>query len=178
MAKGGRLPMSNHETKTVTVRDIEAEIDVEIAELIGSIWTAGIQTTNSCQENQPGLAWIDFPTAFDAADFLNAIAGEFDEVNDSLYNRIRREWEPTDASNIEWWQFDSSPWDSSVIQTFVGDNEIEELSSGPANFVFSVSIRFPRSDIGTVTRRMHRFNESKVGREYAATRLSLVKCRE
>ena len=83
--------MPKHKTVHVKVGLFEAEIDEEIAPLIEEIWKAGMGTTNSCQENQPDVAWIEFYSSIDAAEFLDVVAGEYSDEFDSLYNRIRGE---------------------------------------------------------------------------------------
>src|SRR5262249_6077338 len=43
-----------------------ADVDEELAPLILALWKKGIVTCNSCQENRPGIAWVEFLTARDA----------------------------------------------------------------------------------------------------------------
>lgn len=162
--------MVRHPTVLLRIGEQEAEIDVEIAPLIEQIWTAGIETTNSCQENQPGMAWIEFLTAIDAADFLNAVAGEYSNEFDSLYNRIAHGWEPLASRPVGWCEYSLHPWDASVEQKWVNEDEIDEAPTGPPEFVFSVSVRFPRTDIPLLIERMRASNESDRGAEYREQR--------
>src|SRR5262249_44089247 len=90
------MARSRKEHKQVTVRwkGMEAEVDEELAPLILTLWKNGIVTTNSCQENRPGIAWIEFLTPEDARLFLNKVV-EYptkEEVDgpfwETLYGRI------------------------------------------------------------------------------------------
>jgi hypothetical protein len=42
------------------------EVDEELAPLILALSQLGIETLNSCQENKPGIAWVEFATTADA----------------------------------------------------------------------------------------------------------------
>lgn len=50
---------SAHKTVVVKFGQLSEDIDVEIALLIEQIWKAGISTMMTCQETDPGIAWID-----------------------------------------------------------------------------------------------------------------------
>jgi hypothetical protein len=39
------------------------EVDEGLAPLLKAIWDLGIMTCNSCQENKPGIMWIEFLTS-------------------------------------------------------------------------------------------------------------------
>jgi hypothetical protein len=164
------MAMTEHSTVVVSVGDQVANIDEEIAPLIEEIWKTGIETTNSCQENRPGIAWIGFLTALDAADFLDAVAGEYSDEIGSLYNRIRKEWDEGDGETIGWWEYDARPWDASVNQWKVSEAEIDEAPVDSPEFVFAVSVRFPKSDMPYLIERMRAFNESERGADYRQLR--------
>jgi hypothetical protein len=53
---------------TVTLDGIE--IDADLAPLIGKLWDAGVKTTSCCQEGEPGVAWIQFPSRAEALRFV------------------------------------------------------------------------------------------------------------
>jgi hypothetical protein len=56
------MGVPGHPTKTVThPLDGPVEIDVRLAPLIRQLWRRGIETSQSCQEYNPGLACIEFP---------------------------------------------------------------------------------------------------------------------
>lgn len=149
----------NHATKQVRIGDRVAEIDIGIAELVKQIWIANIDTTNSCEENEPGIAWLQFPASWDAIEFLNIVGGDYCDDIKSLYNRIRREWQVGDDTTGEW-NYEVDPWDISVDQREVG-GEIEEKSEGDRDFLLAVSMRFPTSDIPELVRRLEKFNERR-----------------
>jgi hypothetical protein len=127
-----------------------ANIDKAIAPLIRAIWKQGIITTNSCQENRPGIAWIAFANADEATYFLDLVAeyqtnytGAF---SDTLYSRIMGE-EPNG------WEYSCNLFNAAVEETRVGDT-VYEKNTGPADFGFSVSIRFPVTDIPLILARL------------------------
>ncbi len=145
--------MPKHKTIHVNIGDLEADIDEMLAPLVKEIWKAGISTANSCQENQPGVAWIEFFSSIDATEFLDIVAGEYSDEFDSLYNRIRGEWSRTSDPVQGKWQFDIHPVDMSIRQWYVDDN-IDEKPTGAPEFIFRVSIRFPCTDINVLLQRM------------------------
>jgi hypothetical protein len=53
---------------TVTLDGIE--IDEELAPLIRKLWDAGVKTSSCCQEGEPGVAWIQFPSPAEALRFF------------------------------------------------------------------------------------------------------------
>ena len=73
---------------------------------------------------------------------------------DSLYNRIRREWEPEDVESLGWWKFEAFLRDDSVMVSFDDDGNIDETPFGNIDFQFSISVRFPRTDLEIATQRM------------------------
>lgn len=122
------------------------EIDEEIAPLIEATWRLGIPTVMSCQDNF-GKVWIMFLFAFAAEDFLNAVASADDDDPkdvESLRNRIAPVYEPvhdSEAFRLERrWRYD-------VVPTDYG-------SRGAPDVKLGMSVRFPRSDLAEVTRRI------------------------
>jgi len=152
---------SKHKTVRVQIGSFEADIDAEIAPLIEEMWKAGIATMNSCQENEPEIVWLEFLTAIDAADFLDIVAGSYSDEPDSLYNRIRLEWETETGPVKGAWRYDLNPADMSVDQRLLGDGSIDEKQIGPPDFIFHVSIRFPCSDVTALVQRLEAFNEAQ-----------------
>ena len=106
-------------------------MDEEIAPLILALWKADIYTVNSCQENMPGIAWVEFLTADDAAEFLNLVA-EYEEGIDTLYNRItqRLRWEDDRAMSAPFWEYAVYPHDAGLVEEFTEDDEIESERVG------------------------------------------------
>src|SRR4051812_47324231 len=67
----------------------------------------------SC-ENNNGRVWVDFASAADTEDFLNAVAAQYDEDVLSLYNRITGEYEDEDWETFRAehaWRYDCLPMD-------------------------------------------------------------------
>jgi hypothetical protein len=135
----------------------EARIDQGIAPLIKELWKAGIFTFNSCEENRPGIIWIKFASVPEAEEFMNIVA-RYEEDIDSLYNRIRQGWSRADGFIPGAWEYHALPEDISVRQRFLDDDTMEESCDGPSNFLFSMSIRFPKSDYPILLERMRAFN--------------------
>jgi hypothetical protein len=122
--------------------DTLVEVDEGIAPLLQAIWNCGIITCNSCQENKPGIIWIEFLEAEDAEAFLTRIVSGLDpinspEVNNWLYSRI------TGAS--AGWQYAAHPHDArEYIDEERGTMELNASKS--CSIALSVSIRFPAGD--------------------------------
>lgn len=146
-----------HRTVKVQVGEMQADIDEEIAPLIRELWKAGIDTFNSCQENRPGIVWVQFATADDAARFLNVVT-EYDEEPDGLYARVTGRWDGCEHSAPPW-EYDALPEDLGLVETFL-DDEIDEWHEGEVEFRFTMSVRFPRSDFPAVLARMSRYNQA------------------
>lgn len=132
---------TGHKQVRVRVGHREADVDEGIAELIEQLWLADIGTGLSCEENQPGIVWIAFDSPRDARRFLT-IAVKHDSGIDSLYQR---------AIDSEW-QYDIHLDDYALY----GEDFDQHL--GRTEFVFSVSIRFPRTDMPVLLERLKRHN--------------------
>jgi hypothetical protein len=147
---------TRHKQVEVEWRGMRAEIDEELAPLILALWKAGIVTLNSCQENFPGIAWIQFLSANDAEKFLNRVAAypreeDLHLVNgrsyvgdvpfwETLYGRVARFGSEGD------WHYALYLFDRGVKEEIV-DDVVVRTCLGPSNFTFCVSVRFPRTDI-------------------------------
>lgn len=127
-----------HPTVRVRVRYMDARIDVILAPLIKTLWQYSIFTLNCCQENRPGIAWIQFQTPWDAANFLNVVTDlptrrqlKTYQFWDTMYSRITREG-----------QF--GEWEYKCHLR----NENEDI--GKTLFNFAISIRFPLTDLPSI----------------------------
>lgn len=132
------LKMKRHKTVRVRCNGMDAQVDVMIAPLINKLWYHGIFTTNSCQENKPGIIWIQFMTPDDAIGFLNVVARiptkkQLKDYTffDTMYGRISREG-----------VFGSWEYDITIENT--GEN------TGKIDFNFLVAIRFPQTDLPAI----------------------------
>jgi hypothetical protein len=127
--------------------------------LIREVWRAGIGTLNSCQENRPGIIWIQFASADAAAAFLDIVT-EYEEEADSLYNRITGRWDVPEHSAPAW-EYHALPEDLGLVEMFTDDDEIDQWHEGEVEFLFTMSVRFPRSDFPAVLARMVRHNQER-----------------
>jgi hypothetical protein len=118
------------------------EVDEGIAPLLKAIWDSGIVTCNSCQENKPGIIWIEFLAAEDAEAFLTRIISGLDPINspdaeDWLYPRMM-------GANGGW-QYTAHPHDAREhIDEEIGTMELSASKS--CGIGLSISIRFPVKD--------------------------------
>jgi hypothetical protein len=134
------------EHKQVAIHDpvsnTTIEVDEGIASLLQAIWNCGIITCNSCQENKPGIIWIEFLAAEDAEAFLTRVVSGLDpnnrpEADDWLYSRI------TGAEGS--WQYTAHPHDArEYIDLESGSLELNAAQL--CKIALSVSIRFPARD--------------------------------
>jgi hypothetical protein len=124
-------------------------IDADIAPLIEALWARGIETRNSCQDNTDDhYVWIEFASPLDASGFLNNVVGRASGWR-SMYRRAMLEFDVPGGE----WRYAIHPMNLGIEQTLVGD-EVHERRIGPNDIDFSVSIRFPRSDLPTVMQRL------------------------
>ena len=143
-------PQIQTEHKQVSIRWMghEAEVDAGIADLILVIWMSGIDTLMSCQETEPGRAWIEFPTVQDALKFLNRVAvhptENYPPIKDTLYGRI------IGAGSKDGWDFSAFP-DNWAVEEEVWDGFENFTRMGDADFDFAVGVWFPTTDIPLVT---------------------------
>lgn len=136
--------MSEHKQKAIL--DLASnrliEVDEGIAPLLQAIWNAGINTCNSCQENKPGIIWIEFLAAVDAEAFLTRVVSGLDPVNnpeadDWLYSRV--------IGANGGWQYTAHPHDArEYIDEVKGIMELNASES--CGIALSISVRFPVGD--------------------------------
>ena len=138
--------MSEHKQMMIfnPVLNETIEVDEGIAPLLKAIWNLGIATCNSCQENKPGVIWIEFSRAEDAETFLTRVASGLDPVNSPaadnwLYSRM--------MSQDGGWQYNTHPHDS---REYIDEESgaLELNASEPCKIALSISIRFPIKDYG------------------------------
>jgi hypothetical protein len=119
---------------------MDARIDEMLAPLIKRLWQNGILTCNSCQENRPGIAWIQFASPFDAMNFLNVVA--------TLPSK-------KDFKN---YRFRGIMYDRMTCEGQFGEWEYkchvrnEREHEGQADFNFAISVRFPLTDLPAIMR--------------------------
>jgi hypothetical protein len=126
-----------HPQARVTVGDLTAEVDAEIAPLIEALWKLELITLNSCHD-QDGRVWIHFATAWHAERFLDAVAGEPDDEVEGLHNRIVGKLGPSDPDELDvfdaerLWHYEALP------------------SEYQGQIYLTISVRFPKQDYPAV----------------------------
>ncbi len=142
------LPSLKHPVKRVKYKNMEADIDVDIADLILNLWKLQIRTVNSCQDNVPrGFVWIEFAYASGAERFLTFVA-EYSEDPYSVYRRMYG-----DTTAPKGWRYRPHLEDFGVDIAVINDT-VSETFEGSHGFNFSMSVRFPRSDLKYVKERI------------------------
>jgi hypothetical protein len=152
--------MTHHDTVVVTVGDMTADIDRRIAPLITELWKADIMTLNSCEENKPGIVWIEFASCIDAERFLNIVARYPNRrelarksFSDTLYGRC------TSCDGERHWEYDALITDYGIREEIVND-EVIVTEVHPADFTCGISIRFPHCDLPVMLRRLRQYNHT------------------
>src|SRR4051812_34110171 len=63
--------LPRHSTNRVSGNGLEADVDEDLAPLIGVLWRRGVRTTACCEEESAsGLVWIQFASVPDALEFI------------------------------------------------------------------------------------------------------------
>jgi hypothetical protein len=139
---------SNHETIKVYSPHVLQYIDIDksIAPLIKAIWDNGIQTTNSCEDNNPkNYIWIAFESSAEFNKFMTIILKDIEDkdINDK-YDMIGSR---TGQYGIkDGWYYDIS-----------FDTYDEEVFS-------DISVRFPQKDYEYVLKKLQ--NTPKFHRQF------------
>lgn len=146
----------HHRQVTVKVDDYEAPVDEGLAELIETMWKAGVWTIMSCEENRPGVAWIELHAGY-FQKFLNMVLdpAQFED-EPSLYSRISSRYDVEGS-----WEYKITVDDYGIDET-VDDDEVTETHSGKLDLVLVVDIRFPRTDIPLLLEAVDRVNRGQV----------------
>jgi len=136
-----------HAAVVVEVGPWREEIDEAIAPLIEAIWQAGIPTMMSCQETDPGMAWIEFEELEHVQEFLNLVA-DYEEGAATMYNRIAHDLiTPPAATPMREYQL--NPLDC-------GGNDESHRKDRDCAFIFSVGVYIPHADLPIVLDRLRR----------------------
>jgi len=132
---------------------LEADVDEGIADLILACWRADIETVNSCQENRPGITWIEFESADDAARFVDLVAPHEDE-----------KWAASDFDTVTNRAFGDEPgaWEWSAELSDLSE-ELDEANDeiftvGPTSAHFYISVRLPHRDMPVLVQRLAAFD--------------------
>ena len=136
----------------------ETKVDEGIAPLIRLLWSADLRTTNSCQENEPGVMWVEFLHVGYLEDFISMIIAELGDnymAHDWLYSRILVTGEdPHD------WEYNTYPFDTR--EYLDEENDMVEVDySEPCKIIFTASVRFPVTDYDIICSLLKRAVENK-----------------
>ena len=126
-------------------------VDKGIAPLLKLIWKHKIETTNSCEDNQPGLIWIEFLNMKNLTKFLNLIA-KYPNKNEvfwkTMYSRIMGNSDEKDN-----WKYDIHPINWGVDEEIVDDEAIETFS-GKHDIDFTISVRFSKKEVPEIMKAL------------------------
>ena len=133
------------------------EVDAGIAPLLFVLWDAEILTCNSCEENKPGIIWIEFYSTGDAEKLLLSIIkalGErihsHPEANDWFCYRILGQ----EGNMLRPWIYDAHP---NVYPMRCNQRKIYPKDLSACKVELSVSLRFPKEDYKIVLELMQHF---------------------
>jgi hypothetical protein len=131
--------------------DWEADVDEGLAPLLLEIWKRGLRTQMSCQENEPGVAWIAFASLMEAQLFLDLVALRLcDEDKQTVNDR-------THVAKVSIWRLlysrmvgcGDDRWKYSVYVHNWGDSPTRR-----PQVQFMMSVRFPVSDIPLIMEQL------------------------
>jgi transposase len=122
------------------------QVDEGIAPLLLTLWDAKIRTCNSCEENEPGITWVEFYSMKEVEKLLTILIK-------SLGNRIQKHPEVNDwfcyrilgheGETFSPWRFDAYP---NLFPTRPNQRSIYPQKIFDSKVELSVSVRFPRED--------------------------------
>ena len=122
------------------------QVDEGIAPILQSLWDAKIRTCNSCQENEPGIIWIEFYSMKDVERLLTVMIRSLGdriqkhpEVNDWFCYRILGH----EGEKLTPWHFDAYP---NLSPTRPNQRSIYPKRIFDSKIELSVSTRFPCED--------------------------------
>lgn len=147
--KGGR----EHNTVVVRHGKMVADIDEAIAALVVETWKAGVSTDSSCQDaRDPGDAepWVflDFSSVGDARRWMAIVAAHRKDGRWLHNQAMRQACRDMRMRGAACWRWDTSAYDA--VYTVVGATKLD----------FLVGVRFPRSDLAIVLRRLRAANRA------------------
>lgn len=106
---------------------------------------------NNVRENSPeGWISVDFFSAYQVERLFNIIAIYNTDPN-SLYNRIRKEWDKEDRTDF--WKYIVKPVDYGVEQIEENEKIIEKFR-GDSLFKLSIIVKFPTKDLEEVCKNL------------------------
>ena len=138
----------DHPGVVVRVGETATVIDAAIAPLIREMWVAGIRTVMSCQETDPGQAWIEFEEVGHLVRFLDIVT-RYETGADTLFNRVAHEW--SGDTSVPSWEYQLNPLE-------FGGCGGDDRPGRPCAFAFTVGVYIPHADLPVVQERLERYN--------------------
>lgn len=106
----------------------------------------------SCQETDPGIAWIDFDSMDDLQRFLNLVT-RYEPGADTLYNRIT--YQLSGDVSSDYWIYQVNWMDLNEEEEEEQEQEQEGRACGDEAFlVATIGVYFPVTDIPVLLDRM------------------------
>jgi len=146
--------MCDHEQTAIIYPGEKSTMDIDegIAPLIQAMWEAGILTSSSCQEIEPGIMWIEFPSSEDLEDFLTLLTLVLDDAllstSDAYASLRSRILGKTDGSALPW-RYEAHPLECR--------DEIEPRVPICCGIALTVSAMFPVQDYPLVLELLDRY---------------------
>jgi len=105
-----------------------------------------LHATNVKENSPEGWISVEFFSAYQVERFFNMIA-LYDVDPNSMYNRIRKEWDKEDKSDF--WKYVVKPVDYGVEQKEENGNITEKFKGGSL-FKLAIIVKFPVKDLEEV----------------------------
>lgn len=161
-----REERDSHKTTKLMHNGREIPIDTMIAPLMQEVWKAGCETHNSCENNHPWkYVWIEFADSSSAEHFMNIVTtGNHNRpgwINTKQNYSIPDQWFfncLTENSNVR--DKDEDEEDDDDDDDGDDDSGFVRVDEGQ-DHIFSISIRFPQTDLEFVFNQMKAYNERK-----------------
>jgi hypothetical protein len=148
-----------HKQVTVEAGGRKAEVDEKLAPLIAATWEAGVSTQASCENYQPGMVWVVFPSPEEALAFMNLVT-VYEQGPDTLYARMTNGCYTSDLATPPW-SLGIFADDDALFYEEDEDGGIEEGHDGVPDVVFRVKVLFPRCDLPVIVERLRKHNAQR-----------------
>lgn len=169
----------SHRTVRVTHYNKSADIDVELAPLIGMLWQMHVYTDNCCQDwsGRPGCVWLSFSSVDDMHRFVLRVLGPQHRHNEFYDRVLRNNLYPQNTTREDDWRYRLYVEETSGYSHRCEDDKAyampKDYDYGPKAVTSSVQITFPRKDLedvclafNTIVGHDPHWNCEVCGREY------------
>jgi hypothetical protein len=153
----------HRQTRVLHPSGRQIAVDAGLAPLLAALWSEGIETANSCEEEEPGVIWIEFETASDLSRFLKMVIFRLslrDEGRGGLRDRM------TQMSPARgFWRYTTNIYADRPPIDGEGLMASDPGSPPPAARRTTVSLRFPKTDYPRVYQLFMEARRSSGGTE-------------